>query len=404
MAALRRALCGLDVEALVAESPSDAIRAWLRPAAGSRMESVSVDEATALALHRSGASLYFRAPQALTDALVPRLSRALGADFSIYYADGALRAETETFCARKGHRTDWHTDFQENFTVQLSGTRKWRFKRQPGPGAPLRGLSRHYSTMEVYEQQMKVCLDANESIEYEPEPSFFEDAEEVILNAGDVLYHPAGIWHAVECESDDAVSINFSLSHQNWADIIGSGVQQALWRELPLRERVEGVRDSGSLRALLADRLQAAKDVVARLTVDDLCPPALALPRVTFIMVQPSPAFRPAPRYRRSATGVLVPLLEECREENSDDEEGSVQYAFHAGFGNTDLESLLRVVVAVPPELRPAVEQLRRLRGAMAPSDLPGEDRNLVKGLVRALHFAGYLVAAAAPARRRTPS
>lgn len=36
--------------------------------------------------------------------------------------------EIETFVARKGNFTDWHTDFQENFTVQLKGKKTWKLK------------------------------------------------------------------------------------------------------------------------------------------------------------------------------------------------------------------------------------------------------------------------------------
>lgn len=391
VASLCASLHRLDLQALLSASPSDAIRAWVRPVDGSRMESVNVDEATAMTLSRSGASLYFRAPQEFTDTFLPRLAKGLGANFSIYYADGALRGETETFVARKGHRTDWHTDFQENFTIQLSGTRRWRFKRQPGPGAPLRGLSQHYATMEIYEEQMKAARDVNDSIQYTPDPAFFADAEEVLISAGDVLYHPAGIWHAVECESDLAISVNFSLANQSWADVLGSGFQQSLWRSLGLRERVCGIHSSEALRAEMSARLDQAKAIVCSMTIDDLCPPALALPRVTFIAVKPRRDFTPAPRYRRSAVGVLIPLKEDAFEEDSDDEEGNVQYAFHANFGNSELESLLRVIISVPPAIVPVVEHLQRHQ-TVAVADLPRCRRDLLCGLLRALHFVGYLV------------
>lgn len=38
-----------------------------------------------------------------------------------------------------------------------------------------------------------------------PEPVF-----EVVLHPGDVLYHPAGMWHKVEC-LEDSVAINISV-------------------------------------------------------------------------------------------------------------------------------------------------------------------------------------------------
>lgn len=40
-----------------------------------------------------------------------------------------------------------------------------------------------------------------------PPSSFFDDAEEVTLRPGSVLYVPAGMWHRVQC-AEDSVSIN----------------------------------------------------------------------------------------------------------------------------------------------------------------------------------------------------
>ena len=45
------------------------------------------------------------------------------------------------------------------------------------------------------------------------------EATVVILNEGDILYHPAGIWHSVE-STEDSVSINFSLRQLKVADLI----------------------------------------------------------------------------------------------------------------------------------------------------------------------------------------
>lgn len=52
--------------------------------------------------------------------------------------------EIEVFVAKKGHTTEWHNDFQENFTLQLQGRKRWWFRR----GAivmPIRGLAPHYA-------------------------------------------------------------------------------------------------------------------------------------------------------------------------------------------------------------------------------------------------------------------
>ena len=39
---------------------------------------------------------------------------------------GDTTGEIETFISRKGNYTDWHMDFQENFTIQIKGSKKWK--------------------------------------------------------------------------------------------------------------------------------------------------------------------------------------------------------------------------------------------------------------------------------------
>ena len=72
----------------------------------------------ALACHRAGASLYFRAPAEASELLVTALTQQLGLSFGALHHDGAPRSEVETFVSRAGHTTHWHFDFMENFTVR----------------------------------------------------------------------------------------------------------------------------------------------------------------------------------------------------------------------------------------------------------------------------------------------
>ena len=50
-----------------------------------------------------------------------------------------------------------------------------------------------------------------------------ESCEEVTLNEGDILYHPAGIWHAVKSD-EDSIAINFSLKNLSVADLISDSL------------------------------------------------------------------------------------------------------------------------------------------------------------------------------------
>jgi ribosomal protein L16 Arg81 hydroxylase len=48
------------------------------------------------------------------------------------------------------------------------------------------------------------------------------------LNEGDILYHPAGIWHAVSSEQD-SISINLSMKAIRTAEFITQAIQGALF-------------------------------------------------------------------------------------------------------------------------------------------------------------------------------
>jgi hypothetical protein len=115
------------------------------------------DSAAAAALHGAGHSAYCRAPPGLEANLVASLLRGTGlgclgaSDLAAAAAPGGgggehalARGEVELFFGTPGHVTDWHFDFQENFTVQLSGAKRWLLGRSP-VAHPLRGHTPHYA-------------------------------------------------------------------------------------------------------------------------------------------------------------------------------------------------------------------------------------------------------------------
>ena len=85
----------------------------------------------------------------------------MGHNFGGYFPAGnniqALdqQGEIETFVSRAGNHTSWHTDFQENFTLQLKGSKKWRLLRS-GLEAPIMGYTPHYKKTGNLELQQKV--------------------------------------------------------------------------------------------------------------------------------------------------------------------------------------------------------------------------------------------------------
>ena len=251
-----------------------------------RVASFEVDEPrAAMICHDAGGSLYFRSPQAMVNPWVGRLSAELGLNFGAVYSQpaagpGALpqKGEIEVFATRAGHVTDWHTDFMENFTLQLRGKKRWRIARS-GLEGPIRGYTPHYKSVDNLTQQLKLHRMQNPRF---PAPAPWDDGSDndvVELGPGDFLYHPAGVWHRVEC-TEDSLSMNISLIGLSWADHIADATRHAMWRHSSLRAPVL-VRPSNysQARADAEQRLGAARRQLAGLTGEDVMPPCLLLPR-----------------------------------------------------------------------------------------------------------------------------
>lgn len=273
-------LSDLDLMELLQQTPSEEIHAWLKDLGKTEaLESITVDNPhTAHILHRSGASLYFRAPQELSDALVTPFQRELGLNFAGVFPDGDNKGEIETFISKKGHVTDWHFDFMENFTFQLSGIKRWKLK--PGPPSPIRGCTPHYKEeVGVIEMQAKIhkLRSINQSCPFQQQVKDPETFDEIVLYPGDCFYFPAGMWHRVECV-EDSISINVSLKTLCWADIVSSAVRQVLWQDDSFRQ---GICTTTPQKAQdhLRNLLHKLPDIVKnKLTSDSILPKQMLTP------------------------------------------------------------------------------------------------------------------------------
>ena len=201
--------------------------------------SVDVDDPrSAVALHESGHALYCRAPPGIEETLVNALLKETSLGLPPLRDAGPLagRGEVEMFCARKGHVTAWHSDFQENFTIQLRGRKRWRLAHRR-EAHPLRGETPHFADDSVLWDQAKSRA-LGETIQSRKRPRAAPGVEEVTLEAGDVLYFPAGVFHEVESLDDDNISLNISLMAPTTAEVICSALRQRLHRTDEGRARV----------------------------------------------------------------------------------------------------------------------------------------------------------------------
>ncbi|KAH8045969.1 hypothetical protein JL722_13921 [Aureococcus anophagefferens] len=243
-----------DVEAVAAASSSERLMLWVRgrrgavgrgrrwglPASRSTTALTSVvaeDARSAAALHGAGHALYCRGPPGLEASLVDALLGETSLGLPPRRGAGQLagHGEVEMFCARKSHVTGWHYDFQENFTDQRKAA----------------GLC-HGRDRGAAPSSKKRKRDA-------------DDVDEFVLEAGDVLYFPAGLYHEVESLDDDNVSLNVSLVAPSWAEVITSSLRHCLSSREAFRARAtSGPGAADDLRRLLGE----LKQIVGQLDVD----------------------------------------------------------------------------------------------------------------------------------------
>ena len=285
-AALFPAASAGDVEEVVENTASERVMAWVRtggtvrtmdglpPSRGTTARSIDVDDPrNAMALHEAGHALYCRAPPAIEETLVNALLKETSLGLPPVRDAGPLagRGEVEMFCARKGHVTAWHSDFQENFTVQLRGRKRWRLA-QRREAHPLRGETPHFADDSVLWDQAKSRA-LGETLQSRKRPRAAPGVEEVILDAGDVLYFPAGVFHEVESLDDDNISLNISLMAPTTAEVICSALRHRLLRTDAGRARV--TTDTVGLYENLIHALASARDELKELSPSHILPGAL---------------------------------------------------------------------------------------------------------------------------------
>jgi hypothetical protein len=255
---------GLDIRQILAETSSDNVFVWLAPQPGANqtkrtIQSIELqDPEAAYALYQSGHATYCRAPPELEQPLVSTLLRDVGLGCGQYDPTAEKmtvlgRGEVEVFAASgAGHVTDWHTDFQENFTIQLSGQKTWTIKHGIATH-PLRGCTPHYRSPDAVEGQLKSARLSAPQFEFaQPnDTNSCGDETTVHLKPGDVFYFPAGMWHKVETV-EEGVSINVSLMATNYATLFCQSLQHLLLKDDGWREAV--VNKGGCISAV--DTLQ----------------------------------------------------------------------------------------------------------------------------------------------------
>ena len=256
---LKQDLFHLDSLQLFQNTASDQIFVWIQSKTEDKIHSIEVDDPlTAHVLYQQGEhSTYCRAPTHVEQYLVSTLIQETGMggchdgnnnnnnnNTILLSNDSWARGEVELFQSNI-HTTQWHFDFQENFTIQLSGSKKWTLQHSTITH-PLRACTPHYALTHsdgpsVCESQLKAARLSNPSFQITDVPSVqhhnaLGETDTIVLEPGDTLYFPAGMWHKVETLEAQSVSLNVSLMATNYATVTCQALQHLLlqkdsWRQ-----------------------------------------------------------------------------------------------------------------------------------------------------------------------------
>lgn len=294
---LRAEMFNLSVDMIMRETSSDSVFLWKCDKAttkeGSKdslISSVEVEDVDeAIALHKKkGHAVYCRAPPNIEQNLVASLLRATGMGCGQYDPSGESvvsmgRGEVETFISSPGHVTNFHFDFQENFTIQLSGIKRWILK-QGTLRDPARGCTPHYAAPEAVESQLKAAHLYDHKFRFgHPREGITSTgaSTSVELHAGDVFYFPAGLWHRVETV-EPGVSINVSLMASTYASVTCQALQHLLYKDKEWREPVIN-NPTHNVVGKLKNLLSSLPGIIKRLEQDGqgvqaIIPPVLQFP------------------------------------------------------------------------------------------------------------------------------
>lgn len=216
--ALVEELGSLELTALLGQSQR--LQIWGENHMQGPMLPVSLDRALD-AYYNRGATLYFHlCPQAPARRWIAELEKDLG--------QPDLGAQFSLFAVRAGHGSDLHYDRNENFTIQLRGTKCWQvrknwFVQNPEENWHVGGPA------PVYCDPTQV-----------PSEEALPDATRYVLEPGSMLYVPRGYLHLVTAAQEDSLSCNLMFPTLLWGEALLYVLRARLLAHETLRKSVTG--------------------------------------------------------------------------------------------------------------------------------------------------------------------
>ena len=200
---LKKDLCDLNLSELLQSSTR--VNVWMKTTEG-KMQYIDSNAEIAMNCYKAGHSLYFNPSMAIQTKYITALASDLKHDFGLE-KDGGIGGDLEIFAVQGPHRTPWHFDAQENFTVQLRGSKTWTVAPS-GVSDPVTNLHPLSSNREAVENDFKAHLaytdgrfgarskagieTETQDVEHSEHSEQKQGQQTFTLRPGSVAYVPAG--------------------------------------------------------------------------------------------------------------------------------------------------------------------------------------------------------------------
>lgn len=223
----------MDIESLV-EARTLKVRACL-PDFDDEYSSIHLDPKDALKAYRNSMTLVFDSMQTQNSVIADSLNQ-IRKDLGLVTGGESdlCKARSIAYATPSGGGTRLHFDANANFIIQISGSKQWIL----APNTSVKNPTERFTTgsLEMPAALEKQCHDI--LIDEPP-----EDAIEIDMQPGCVLFVPRGYWHATTT-FEDSLSLNFTFSQPTWADVFTKSLQEFLLTSPDWRELADGLESS----------------------------------------------------------------------------------------------------------------------------------------------------------------
>jgi ribosomal protein L16 Arg81 hydroxylase len=212
------------------------------------------------------------------------------------------KASFSAYLSPPGSGFNWHFDGRIASTLQIEGTKRWRFSNRAAIAWP-RGNGTLRADGTAHYADPGVTAQAWEQLA----PFDADDTNEVLLEPGDLLILPAGLWHEACGGDEGSLALNLSFTPVPYTLLVRNLLESLLtpeaeWRSMPpvLPGRAAGDADAQGLAAISA-QLARASELLASLSGD-----SAAVVRLWQSFVHsPNPGTPAPPPHDRSTSPVL---------------------------------------------------------------------------------------------------